>query len=346
MQIHGGDIYNNKVELDFSANINPFGMPESIKLAAIEGIRKSIHYPDTECSELRNAIAQKERVPKEQIICGNGAAEVIFNLVYAYKPKKALLVYPTFLEYEQALKAGGCQIKAYMLRKQDNFELTEAILDELEDSLDLMFLCNPNNPTGAVIPKGLLTRIIKKCHEMEILLVLDECFQDFLLEQDQDSRRGSLEQYPNLFLLKAFTKMYGMAGLRLGYGLSANQKLLKGMKMITQPWNVSIPAQRAGIAACGEEEFARKSREYVAKQREYLKEKLKSLDFDVYDSKANFIFFEGPKGLYEACLQHKVLIRSCSNYIGLGDTYYRIAVKSQEENEQLVEVLRQIISGE
>ena len=342
MQIHGGDIYNNKVELDFSANINPFGMPESIEAAAIEGIRKSIHYPDIACSELRAAIAKKESVSKEQIICGNGAAEVIFSLIYAYKPKKALLVYPTFLEYEQALKAGGCHIQSYMLRKEDNFELTEAILDTLEDSLDLMFLCNPNNPTGAVISKSLLTSIIHKCHELGILLVIDECFQDFLMEQDQDSRKGSLEQYPNLFILKAFTKMYGMAGLRLGYGLSANQKLLEGMKLVTQPWNVSIPAQKAGIAACGEEAFARKSRAYVAKQREYLKEKLKSLDFDVYDSKANFIFFEGPKGLYEVCLQHKVLIRSCSNYIGLGDTYYRIAVKSQEENEKLVEVLQQI----
>ena len=342
MQVHGGDIYSNKVELDFSANINPFGMPESIEVAAIEGIRKSIHYPDTSCNELRTAIAKKEGVSKEQIICGNGAAEVIFNLVYAYKPMKALLVYPTFLEYAQALMAGGCQIHAHMLRKEDNFQLTERILDVIENSLDLMFLCNPNNPTGAAIPKKLLTSIIQRCHELNILLVIDECFQDFLIEEDQDSRKDWLEQYPNLILLKAFTKMYGMAGLRLGYAMSANQKLLESMKRVTQPWNVSIPAQYAGIAACQEEAFVRESRAYVAKQREYLKEELKNLGFDVYDSKANFIFFEGPEGLYETCLQHKILIRSCSNYEGLGDTYYRIAVKSQEENEKLIRILQKI----
>lgn len=342
MQVHGGDIYNHKVELDFSANINPFGMPKSIEVAAIEGIRKSIHYPDIACNELRTAIAKKERVSKEQIICGNGAAEVIFSLIYGYKPKKALLVYPTFLEYAQALRAGGCQIRTHLLRKEDRFQLTESILDVLEDSLDLMFLCNPNNPTGAVVPKELLTRIIQKCHELNILLVIDECFQDFLLEEDWDSKKDLLEQYPNLMVLKAFTKMYGMAGLRLGYAMSANQKVLDSMRKVTQPWNVSIPAQCAGVAACQEEDFARKSRAYVAKQREYLKGELKKLGYDVYDSKANYIFFEGPKGLYETCLRHKVLIRSCSNYEGLGDTYYRIAVKSQEENEKLLQILKKI----
>lgn len=342
MQIHGGDIYNNKVTHDFSANINPFGMPESVALAANEGIRMSIHYPEVECQRLRKAIERKESVPMEQILCGNGAAELMFSLVYASRPKEALLIQPSFLEYELALQAVNCNIRTHLLQKEDDFILTESILERLDDSLDLMFLCNPNNPTGAVVPRQLLTKIIERCYEHNILLVIDECFQDFLMKEEEDSRTSFMQQYPNLVIIKAFTKMYGMAGLRLGYAMSSNRNLLESMKRATQPWNVSIPAQYAGIAACKEEGFAQKSRVYIDKQRRYLKEQLSELGYTVYDSKANFIFFEAPKGLYERCLQQQVLIRSCGNYKGLGNTYYRIAVKSCEENEHLIQLLRRI----
>lgn len=343
MQIHGGDIYRNDVELDYSANMNPFGMPESVKEAAIQGIEKSVHYPDIQCTELRLAIAEKEAVTCENIVCGNGAAEVIFQLIYASRPKQALLIYPTFLEYEQALSAAGCNLHKVRLDKSNGFQITEAILEHLVPELDLMFLCNPNNPTGEIVEPELLTRILMKCRELRIRLVIDECFQDFLLEEHQDSRKGWLAEYNNLFILKAFTKMYGMAGLRLGYGLTADRKLIQRMHLCTQPWNVSLPAQYAGIAACKENGYETKTREYVAVQREYLKQKLTQLGCKVYNSKANYIFFEGPKGLYEDCLNERVLIRSCSNYDGLDDTYYRIAVKTKEENERLIGILQRLI---
>lgn len=342
MQIHGGDIYRNVVELDFSANINPFGMPESVEQAAIKGIRESIHYPDTQCSELKKAIADKEKVQADWIVCGNGAAEVIFQLVLAKKPKQALLIYPTFLEYEQALQAVGCQIQKTYLTKENGFRVTRDILEQITEKMDLMFLCNPNNPTGETVEPELLTAIIDRCKEKKVLLVIDECFQDFLMEEEQDSRKEILKDNPDLFLLKAFTKMYGMAGLRLGYGICANEEFKKQMAQVTQPWNVSIPAQMAGIAACGETDFVKRTREYVALQREYLKEELDKLGFIVYPSKANYLFFEGPKGLYEECLKNKVLIRSCANYDGLDDTYYRIAVKSKDDNETLIQILQRI----
>lgn len=343
MQVHGGDIYNNNVTLDFSANINPFGMPESVMEAAIQGVKQSTHYPNISCDALREAIALKENVKKEEIICGNGAAELIFSLVYALKPKKAMIVAPSFLEYEQALRAGGCAVKEHVLCKEEGFELTSRILSELDESIDLMFLCNPNNPTGFVIQPQLLDQIIEECKKHDILLVLDECFQNFLQKEDQDSRSKKIAECKNLFILKAFTKMYGMAGLRLGYGLSSNQELLDQMRVVVQPWNVSIPAQMAGIAACKEVEFEQNSREYIQVQREYLRNELKKLGLSVYQSKANYIFFEGPNGLYEKCLKERFLIRSCSNYKGLGDTFYRIAVKSKEENEAFIGILKKIL---
>ena len=343
VQVHGGDIYNHEVEIDYSANINPFGMPKSVELAAIDGVRKSIHYPEISCTRLRAAIAKKEGVKKEQIICSNGAAEVIYQLIYAYRPKRALLFYPSFSEYEQALRAGGCEIQTHMLRKEHEYKVTETIFTKLEPSLDILFLCNPNNPTGVTIPKDLLSRMIEECFKKEILLVIDECFQDFLEENEQDSRVGFIEKYPNLFILKAFTKMYGMAGLRLGYGLTSNRTIIENMEQSTQPWNVSIPAQLAGIAACSEEGFVKESREYVAKQRMFLQKELKRLGLHVYPSKANYIFFEGPRGLYEECLKHKILIRSCCNYPGLEDKHYRIAVKLEEDNKKLIQFLEKIL---
>jgi len=342
MQIHGGDIYRNKVELDFSANINPFGMPERVAQAAMKGIEDAIHYPDVMCTRLKEAIAEKEGVQTDWVVCGNGAAEVIFQLVNSMRPKKALILAPTFAEYELALKSVGCQVVPYILTKEAEFKVGESFLDDLDQSLDVVFLCNPNNPTGQVIERALLDRIIKKCTECGIFLVLDECFQDFLFEEDGDSRVNALEEHENLLILKAFTKMYGMAGLRLGYGLTSNQALVVRMKEVTQPWNISTPAQYAGVAACRETDLEVKTRVYIKEQREVLKQGLVELGLRVFDSKANYIFFQGRARLYEDCLRHKILIRSCANYRGLDETYYRIAVKKAEENERLLYVLQEI----
>ena len=159
-QVHGGDIYSKIYQLDFSTNINPFGMPESVKQAALNGIEMSIHYPDVQCRELRNAIAKKEHVSAEWIICGNGAAELLFSLVSAKKTEKALLVAPGFAEYEEALKTSNCTIQYYELIKERGFLLGEDYLDALEQEIDIAFLCNPNNPTGLLIPPALLEKIL------------------------------------------------------------------------------------------------------------------------------------------------------------------------------------------
>jgi threonine-phosphate decarboxylase len=148
-----------------------------------------------------------------------------------------------------------------------------------------------------------------------------------------------LKEMPNLFILKAFTKMYGMPGLRLGYGLCSDIPLLEQMHQMTQPWNVSVPAQFAGAAACKEIDFVAKTKTYIAQEREYLSNELKRLKFTVYDSQANYIFFEAPKNLWDLCEKENILIRDCSNYRGLTKGYYRIAVKTRQENEELIRVL-------
>ncbi len=339
-QVHGGDIYSKSYRLDFSANINPLGMPNSVKQAAIKGIENSMHYPDVQCRKLRNSISKREQVSTEWIICGNGAAELLFSLAAAKNPQKALLVSPGFAEYEQALKTVSCDIQYYGVKKECGFLLSDDYLNVLENDIDIAFLCNPNNPTGILIPPELLEQIVETCKKKQIFLVMDECFLEFLSEEAQNPLKKHLPEMRNLFVLKAFTKMYGIPGLRLGYGLCSDIDLLKRMRQMTQPWNVSVPAQLAGIAACEEEDFAAKTRAYIEIERKYLLEELSKLNFTVYDSQTNYLFFEAPENLYNICEREGVLIRDCSNYCGLTTGYYRIAVRTHIENKELIEVLK------
>ena len=247
---------------------------------------------------------------------------------------------PTFAEYEQALRVVGCDIAYHELKEGDRgYALTGDILDEILLHLDLVILCNPNNPTGLLAEPELMSRIVKRCRETGTFLVIDECFQDFIEDRDRHTKKNMLGEYQNLFLLKAFTKRYAMAGIRLGYGLCSNLAVLEKMQEAVQPWNVSIPAQAAGVAALEEEEYVDEARQIIGAEREFLRDGLRQLGFSVYDSRANYIFFRGPSGLVEHALKKQVLIRDCSNYRGLSEGYYRVAVRTHEENIKLLEAL-------
>ena len=340
---HGGDIYSTAYRMDFSANINPLGTPAGVVEAAQRSVLECAHYPDVECRALRKALAEKEKIHTESVIFGNGAAELIFAIVQAEKPKKALLLAPGFAEYEQALRSAGCEVQYYQLKKEHGFQYEEEYKEHLTEDLDIIFLCNPNNPTGLLIPEKEIIEILRICREKEIRVVLDSCFIDFLEDRSGADFTGYLEEFPNLFILKAFTKIYAMAGLRLGYGMSSDRELLAGMKEVVQPWSVSIPAQAAGVAALKEEQFVEQSRELVQKENRWLKKKLEDLGLWVCDSKANYLFFEGPKDLAERAKEEGILIRDCSNYHGLTKGFYRIAVRTEEENKELIRVFQKIL---
>ena len=340
--IHGGDVYRHKGCIDFSANCNPLGTPEGIKKAIIKSLEHINDYPQVGCVPLKKAIAEYENVKPEQVICGNGAAEVIFSLCRALNPKKALVPAPTFAEYQQALYSVDCQVDFFALKEEKKFMLEEDFIQALTPELDIVFLCNPNNPTGLLIEKTMLEKILKRCQELDIILAVDECFLDFVPSPEKYTLKEYLETCDNLFLLKAFTKRYAMAGVRLGYGLSGNKTLLAKMESVGQPWNVSSIAQAAGLAALQETEYVEKGRQVTFEELAYLKEQLTALGYPVYPSQANYVFFTGPLDLYEKLEQRKLLIRDCSNYTGLSRGYYRIAVKSHEENRILINALKEI----
>ncbi|HIU10621.1 MAG TPA: aminotransferase class I/II-fold pyridoxal phosphate-dependent enzyme [Candidatus Avidehalobacter gallistercoris] len=344
MHIHGGDIYTYQNMLDFSANINPLGIPESVVRAAAAGAAASASYPDPKCRRLKAAIAAHEQTPEEYVVCGNGAADLIFQLALAAKPRRALLLAPGFHEYEQALRTVDCQVDFFYLKEEDGFRLADAYLEALTPGLDIVFLCNPNNPTGLAVPRPALLRILEKCRDIGARLVMDECFNEFLDEPAAYSLKPELSAYPNLFILKAFTKIYAMPGLRLGYGLCADQALLAALAEAAQPWSVSIPAQEAGLAALTETEYVARAKALVKDERERLQDALAALGCRTYGSMANYIFFRSVPGLAEACRAHNLLLRDCSNYQGLCPGYFRAAVKLPEQNNQLLAVLTAVLA--
>lgn len=340
---HGGDIYNNQVIYDYSANINPLGMPPKVMLAAQNAVADALHYPDIHCSLLRKALEEAEGVPRDRILCGNGSAELFFLICGVHKPKRALLAVPSFGEYERALHSAGCRIIYYNLLEEKNFCLQEDFLEYLTGDLDMVILCNPNNPTGQRIDPVMLKKIVKTCREQRILLVLDECFLDFMEEAETYTMKEALPGKEGLIIIKAFTKLYAMPGLRLGYGLFGSSGSVRQMEEAAVPWRVSVPAQAAGIAALGETAFVERSRIIIKEQRELLQFHLKQeLAEKVYEGSANFIFFRAKEGLWERFMEKKVLIRDCSNYRGLTKGYYRIAVRTREENAEFLRIWKEM----
>ena len=331
---HGGDIYRHKIRLDYSANLNPFGTPPLVKEAIVKASECLYPYPDPYCEDLRKAIARKENVPAEFIFCGNGAAELIFSYGIATKPKKVLIVAPTFCEYAQSLTYQETEITYYYLKEEKEFTLSDDILNTITREYDTVYLCNPNNPTGKCVPYDLLQKLLMKCKEYGVRFFVDECFLEWV--NGANSLVGECMKYPNLFVLKAFTKSYGMAGVRLGYAICSDYELFQRMSETSQTWNVSTCAQLAGIAACKCEDFFIKAKTHIESERTRLIHCLRKCNIKVIEGDANFLLLKSELNLFEKLLERGILIRDCSNFIGLTNGYYRIAVKSKEENDILL----------
>ena len=338
---HGGDVYRRPDLLDYSANINPFGTPEKVKEAICNTVNHIDRYPDPYCRELVGKIAETENVPEDYILCGNGAAELIHSYFEAVLPKKTAETAPTFSGYAEAIQNIDCDIVRYNLSKDNIFELSEGILGFLaKEKPDVFVICNPNNPTGRVVKLSFMEKILSYCHKNGIRLFVDECFLD--LTEENISMKGHLTEFQNLFILRAFTKNYGMAGVRLGYCMSADSSLLKKMSQKVQQWNVSSVAQKAGVAALSENKFLEKTRKYIANERKWLSDRLEELGFWVCPSDANYLLFYGKEQLDIKLIEKGIAIRNCSNYHGLNPGWFRIAVRLHEENEKLIDTIKLI----
>lgn len=352
---HGGNIdevcrklgIDRENIIDFSANINPLGLSGNVKKSILNSIDLVINYPDITYYNLKEEISNYENINSENLFLGNGAAECIFNVVRAIDPKNTLLLAPSFSEYEEAIKSTNSNIEYYFLKEKNKFKIDDEILEILTSNIDLLFICNPNNPTGVLTSKIDLEKIIKKACENNIYVVIDESFMDFVKNSYKYSVKELLSKYNNLVIIKSVTKFYAIPGLRIGFGITENKELLNKIDSVTMAWNVNSLASEAAISGLKDKEYIKETIEYVEKEKEYLYSNLCNIErINVFLPSVNFIFFNIDKNinLKEEMLKHGIIIRSCSNYYGLDNSFYRIAVRTREENEKILKVLNRVLN--
>ncbi len=345
---HGGNIYSysdSTAVLDFSANINPFGLPLTVKKALQNAENACIVYPDPYCRAVSNQIGEYEKVPPEMVLCGNGAADLIYRIVAALKPKRALLLAPTFSEYEQAVRLFGGTVYYHFLREENEFRLEEDFLQSLNSvQPDIVFLCNPNNPTGKTVSAEQRLSTAAWCRRNHAILVADECFLDFVPGGEALSLIKEAEKNPSIIVLRAFTKFFAMPGVRLGYSICGNAAIREKIWEAGQPWSVSGVAQLCGVAALCDKEYIAQTKRELPQLRADLQTELEKLPLRVYDSAANYILFRTSlPQLEQKTAERNILIRNCANYNGLREGYYRVAVRSAEDNRRLIRTLSEIL---
>lgn len=333
---HGGDVYGgNAGLLDFSVCLNPAGAPQPVLRAAQEGVLRQ-GYPDPQCRGLVRAAAQRDGVEESMVLWGNGCADLIDRFSLSLRPKKAILLAPTFGEYHRALEGVDCQIEEVHLSRKNGFVPDQVLLEAIVPGVELVFLCDPNNPTGRLMEEELLYQILARCRQVGAMLAVDQCFLELT---GGDPRRLTEElSGGGLLLLRALTKSYALAGLRLGYALCGEEALLERMAAAGPPWAVSVPAQAAGEIAL--QQFSRWPKDSlgaIRRGRERLAAGLTGLGLWVCPGDGNFLLFRGPEDLGRRLLEREhILVRDCSSYSGLGPGWFRIGVRTEEENERLL----------
>ncbi|MFV0498863.1 MAG: pyridoxal phosphate-dependent aminotransferase [Bacilli bacterium] len=343
---HGANIYDydNYCDLlDYSSNLNPLGIPEFKNSIDIFD-KKYSRYPDALSRKLVQKLSYYENVAKDHIYIGSGANDLIFRMFLAIRPRKTLLIAPSFSEYEKGAKLVDSECIYYYLDVNNHFKLLPDFLNIITNEIDFIVLCNPNNPTGNIIDRELLEAIIKKCNKHQYIMV-DECFIDFLNDSDKYSVKKLVNNNSNLIVLKAFTKFYAMAGYRIGYCFVNNSKLISKVIESGNYWPVCSISQEIAFRVLEIEDYVEKSKSLIKNERAFLENELKKLGLTVYDGLANYILFRYDKefNLKAKLLKHNILIRSCDNYKGLDESFYRIAVKNRSDNQKFISCLKKSI---
>lgn len=335
--------------LDYSANINPLGLAAGVREALVAALPDIVHYPDAGAGALKDAIAARYGVRRELIIPGNGASELLYVLCHMLRPERVLVTAPTFSEYERAARAGGAAVEYFFLQAADGFRVDVGQLIRRIAGIDLIFLCNPNNPTGRALTAAEIETVAAAASCQGTLLVVDESFLDFLPDEPEWSCRSLQGKYPGLIVLKSLTKFYAIPGLRLGFALAGPETAAK-LAAGKDGWSVNSLAQAAGCAALADEGYRLATLRQVSAARELFTAALGKLPgLRPFAACANFILADiAGTGLTAAELgaamaRRGILIRDCGNYPGLSPAYIRLAVKLPEDNEKVVANLEEII---
>lgn len=366
---HGGD-YTGEL-LDFSADVSPLGVPEPVREALRDLLSGDdlTRYPDPTSWLLcrRIGIAEGLEVSKwslkrqfldaeDYVLCGNGAADLIFRAVWAIRPKTALLIEPTFSEYGKSLAQVGCDVRSFDLSAGNGFRLTEEILSALTPDLDMVFLCSPNNPTAVSVPADLLEQIARTCQENGTVFFWDACFMDFSTARPtyQALMQKLVRKYDMVYVLKSFTKLYALPGIRIGYLMSCNTQMLNRMLTAGAPWSVSAAAQTAGVAALRCNDYVDEVLALNAREKATFYGALKAMGFAeaptegkrlYVPSDANFLLLRTERADLAAVLEedYRIKVRDCRSFQGLDGNWIRISIRDMKDNSRLIAALREVL---
>ena len=356
---HGGDVWDACSMLgipvtsivDFSASVNPLGTSPLAADAIRRAIRFLPFYPNNDCSHLKEAIASYiAGVSSENILVGNGSTEIIhlFSQVFLETGDEAIILQPTFSEYEYAITLNGAKPIAVQMEKNFRFD-AEVLFKSVTPRTRAIILCNPNNPTSTTLDKSDLEEIVEEAAKRKIMLLLDECFIEFVGDSERRSLSRDSKDHENLVVLRSLTKVFGLAGLRVGYAIS-NKKTITLLNKFKVTWSVNTLAQAAGVAALSDAKYLDETKHLIRKERPYLKESLHKMGVYITPPKANFMLanLQGRMTaleLKQRLLTHGILIRDCSAFRGLDSRFVRFAVRTRTDNMALLRALREELRG-
>jgi threonine-phosphate decarboxylase len=350
---HGGNVwpyFSNSKITDFSASINPLSLPSTVKGIIERNIDKLSHYPDPESKGLKIALAKSYNLSTANLLIGNGSIELIYLILQALKPSEVLIPQPTFSEYEFASRINGARVFFLRTKESEAFRIDLSRFKKLIPRSGLVFLCNPNNPTGALLPDFEVLSLLNLCRKHKAILVVDEVFMDFVPAAKKQALISEAVKDKNLLVLKSLTKFFALAGLRLGY-LIGHTKLIDSISAFRYPWNVNSLAQMAGEEALKDKKYIKQTGEFMPKERAYLFDNLSRIEgLKVFPAAANFFLcklesarIKDARNLSKKLLEYGILIRDCYNFRGLNNKFFRVAVRLRKENNRLIIALKGII---
>lgn len=359
---HGGDLdaiqrrYQIPREeiLDFSGNINPLGFPVAVKKNLAAHLDLVSTYPDKKYTALREAIAAYTGARMEHIVVGNGSTELISTFIQTIGAKKTLILGPAYSEYEREAKLCGSDFSYFPLKEEDAFSVNlEELLQALTPDIDMFIVCNPNNPTGSVITREQMEKIMIHCKENRTAVMVDETYIEFSDDLENICSIPLVNEFDGLFVIRGISKFFAAPGLRLGYGISSNTAFLNQLITNQDPWSVNILAAYGGEQLFRETEFIQQSKQFISSERKYILGELSSWkNLKPYPSSANFILMKllrdriRASEIFEALIVKKILIRDASSFTFLDDSFLRFCFLKKEDNRLLLKELKRLVEDE
>ncbi len=357
---HGSDL--EKIEriygihkeeiVSFSANVNPLGLSHKLRQSLAEHLDAITSYPDREYTALRKVIATYCETEYDRIIVGNGSTELISLFIQIEHPSKAMIIGPTYSEYEREVSLGGGTSLYFPLKESADFQLNlEKLETQLNESIDLLIICNPNNPTSSSICRKDMRAILDICKQHDIFVMVDETYVEFTEKYDEINAVSLTNYYNNIVILRGISKFFAAPGLRLGYAITGNQDLIKAVNTKQNPWTINSLAEIAGKLMFTDDAYIQQTKDLIRKERSRIVSALREIDgLKVYDPTANFVLIRilredvTADTMFDAAIREKMMIRNCSTFPFLDNKYIRFCFMNPEDNDRLVNCIRGIMN--